>query len=241
MPASGTGPATTSANGWNTRLYWQWIGYNTIAFVTVLTAGFVLALLGSDALHLDLASGHVLVALLIATLGAILFGGVLGALQWLVVRQRVPLPRKVWITANVGPALLAWLLVIMPALINAQDTDGDVSTTYLLAASQSLALGPLLGLSQSMVLRGVTRRWAWWIGANLASWLIVDALIYLLGRLTSDLDVLTGDGSLVEIYLTLIATTPLTGRALLWVLAPSALTGPAAPSPPPPPPPPATT
>uniref|UniRef100_A0AAU3HWH8 Uncharacterized protein n=1 Tax=Streptomyces sp. NBC_01393 TaxID=2903851 RepID=A0AAU3HWH8_9ACTN len=69
MPASGTGPATTSASGWDTRLYWQWIGYNTIAFVTVLTAGFVLALLGSDALHLDLASGHVLVALLIATSG----------------------------------------------------------------------------------------------------------------------------------------------------------------------------
>jgi hypothetical protein len=165
------------------------------------------------------------VALLIATLGAILFGGVLGALQWLVVRQRVPLPRKVWITANIGPAVLARLLVIMPAVITAQDSDKDVSTTYLLAAGQSLALGPLLGLSQSMVLRNVTRRWAWWIGANLASWIVVDAVIYLLGRLAHDLDILTGDGSLVEIYLTLIATTPLTGRALLWVLAPSALTG----------------
>ncbi|MCX5259147.1 hypothetical protein OOK27_34290 [Streptomyces canus] len=140
-------------------------------------------------------------------------------------------PRKVWITANVGPALLAWLLVIMPAVISAQDTNGDVSTAYLLAASQSLALGPLLGLSQSLVLRKVTSRWAWWIGANLASWLIVDAVIYLLSRLTDDLDVFTGDGSLAEIYLTLIATTPLTGRALLWVLAPSALTAPRTPQP----------
>ena len=35
------------------------------------------------------------------------------------------------------------------------------------------------------------------------------------------LNVLTGDGSIAEVYLTLIATTPLTGRALLWVLAPS--------------------
>ena len=33
----------------------------------------------------------------------------------------------------------------------------------------------------------------------------------------------TADGSIAEVYLTLIATTPLTGRALLWVLAPSAL------------------
>ncbi|MFJ2934146.1 hypothetical protein ACIO8G_15410 [Streptomyces sp. NPDC087219] len=81
----------------------------------------------------------------------------------------------------------------------------------------------------AMVLRKVTSRWAWWIGANLASWLIVDAVIYLLSRLSEDLDVLTGKGSVIEVYLTLIATTPLTGRALLWVLAPSALTAPTSP------------
>jgi hypothetical protein len=34
------------------------------------------------------------------------------------------------------------------------------------------------------------------------------------------LSVVTGDGSIAEVYLTLIATTPLTGRALLWVLTP---------------------
>ncbi|MEU9435599.1 hypothetical protein [Streptomyces sp. NPDC048252] len=226
MAASGSRRETTSPSGWDSRLYWQWIAYNTIAFVIVLTAGFLLALLGDDALHLEVSSHHVVIALLVATLGAALFGGVLGALQWLVVRQRVPIPRKVWITANIGPALLAWLLVIMPAVIGAQDTDNDMSTAYLLAASQSLALGPLLGLSQSLVLRKVTSRWAWWIGANLASWLIVDAVIHLLSRLSEDLDVFTGDGSLAEIYLTLIATTPLTGRALLWVLAPSALIAP---------------
>lgn len=105
--------------------------------------------------------------MVIATLGAMLFGGVLGALQWLVVRERVPVPRRRWIVANIGPALLAWLLVILPAVINAQNSQEDVSTAYLLAASQALALGPLLGLSQSLVLREVTSRWAWWIGANL--------------------------------------------------------------------------
>ncbi|MFG2715704.1 hypothetical protein ACGFX2_34995 [Streptomyces goshikiensis] len=110
-------------------------------------------------------------------------------------------------------------------MISAQSSDQDVSMAYLLAASQSLALGPLLGLSQSLVLRKVTRRWKWWIGANLASWLIVDAALLLLSRLSGDLDVLRGDGAVAEVYLSLIATTPLTGRALLWVLAPAALTG----------------
>lgn len=224
MTAADSRRKTPSRSGWDTGLYWRWIAYNTIAFVVVLTVGFVLELLDDEVLHLDLASHHVVIALLVATVGAVLFGGVLGALQWLVVRQRVPIPRKVWITANIGPALLAWLLIIMPAVISAQDSHDNVSTAYLLAASQSLALGPLLGLSQSLVLRKVTRRWAWWIGANLASWLIVDAVIYLLSLLSNDLDVFTGNGSIAEIYLTLIATTPLTGRALLWVLAPSALT-----------------
>ncbi|MFI1152126.1 hypothetical protein [Streptomyces sp. NPDC020817] len=105
-------------------------------------------------------------------------------------------------------------------MIGAQDSHQPVSTAYLLTASQSLVLGPLLGLSQSLVLPKVTARWKWWIGASLASWLIVDAVIHLLSRGTADLDVLTGDGSLVELYLSLIATTPLTVRALLWVLAP---------------------
>ena len=61
------------------------------------------------------------------------------------------------------------------------------------------------------------------ISANLASWLIVNAVVYLLSQVFGGLNVLTGDGSIAEVYLTLIATTPLTGRALLWVLAPSAL------------------
>jgi hypothetical protein len=199
MTASGSDQPVVSANGWNTRLYWLWILYNAIAFVTVLTAGFLLALLGSDVLHLSLASGHVVVALLIATVGAVLFGGVLGALQWLVVRERVPVPRRVWITANIGPELLAWLLVIMPAVIEAQNSHKDASVAYLLAASQALAVGPLLGLSQSLVLCKVTSRWAWWIGANLASWLIVNAVVYLLSPVFGGLDVLTGDGSLAEV------------------------------------------
>ena len=70
-----------------------------VAFVTVLTIGFLLALLGSDVLQLTLASRHVLVGLVIATLGAVLFGGVLGALPRLVVQERVPVPSRRWIVA----------------------------------------------------------------------------------------------------------------------------------------------
>jgi hypothetical protein len=171
-----------ASSGWSARLYWQWILYNTVAFVVVLSAVVVLSWIGADLLQLDLANRSKLGALLVATLGALVFGGVLGALQWLVIRQRVPVPRKRWIVASVGPALLGWLFVILPAVISAEDNDTSVSGAYLLAASQTLALGPLLGLSQASALRPYTRRWAWWIAANIVSWLVVDAVFYLLSR-----------------------------------------------------------
>ncbi len=212
-----------ASNGWSARLYWLWILYNSVAFVVVLTAVAVLSWISADVLHLSLTNRSGLVALLVATAGALLFGGVLGALQWQVIHQRVPVPRKRWIVANVGPSLLGWLFVIMPAVISAQNTGASVSGAYLLAASQTLALGPLLGLSQASVLRGYTRRWAWWIAANIVSWLIVDAVFYLLSRWFDALDFTRNDGSVAQVYLMLIATTPLTGRMLLWVLAPSAV------------------
>ena len=55
------------------------------------------------------------------------------------------------------------------------------------------------------------------------SWLLVNAVILLLSRLVGGLSVITGSGSIAGVSLSLIATTPLTGRMLLWVLAPSAL------------------
>ena len=213
-----------SPTGWNTRLYWHWILYNSIAFIALLTAVAVMVWLGLDVLDLAVGDRNLLGALLVATFGALLFGGVLGSLQWLVVRERVPVPRRRWVVANVGPALLGWLLVIMPAVIQAQDAHQDVGVAYMLAVSQTLALGPLLGLSQAVVLRAYTPRWAWWIAANLVSWLIVDLVVVVIQHI-NPFDFSNGNGSIAELYLTLIATTPLTGRAILWVLAPSVVSG----------------
>ncbi len=215
--------ATSARNGWSARLYWQWILYNSVAFVVVLTAVLVLSWIGADVLHVSAANRSWLLALLVATAGALLFGVVLGALQWQVIRQRVPVPRKRWIVANVGPSLVGWLFVIIPAVTSAQNSGTSVSGAYLLAASQTLALGPLLGLSQAGVLRGYTRRWAWWIAANIISWIIVDAAFVLLSQWFDALDFTRQNGSVAQVYLMLIASTPLTGRMLLWVLAPSAL------------------
>ena len=58
-----------ASNGWSARLCWQWILYNTIAFVAVLTAVAVLSWMGADLLHLSFTNRSWLVALLVATAG----------------------------------------------------------------------------------------------------------------------------------------------------------------------------
>ena len=48
-------------------------------------------------------------------------------------------------------------------------------------------------------------------------------MFYLLSQWFNPLDFTRNNGSVAQVYLMLIATTPLTGRMLLWVLAPSAV------------------
>jgi hypothetical protein len=210
------------SNGWSARLYWQWILYNSVAFVVVLTAVAVLSWISADVLHLDLAHRNKLLALLVATVGALLFGGVLGSLQWLVIRERVPVPGSDGSWPASDPAL---------GLAARDHARGDQCSGLRPERQRRVharrqpdpGARTAAGLSQASVLRTYTRRWAWWIAANIVSWLIVDAVFYLLSQWFEALDFTRHDGSVAQVYLMLILSTPLTGRMLLWVLAPSAV------------------
>jgi hypothetical protein len=87
---------SVSSSGWSARLYWQWILYNTVAFVVVLTAVAGFRGIGADMLHVSWVDRSRVAALLVATVDALLFGGVLGALQWLVIRQACRFLGKVY-------------------------------------------------------------------------------------------------------------------------------------------------
>lgn len=219
---------TSEPLGWHARLFRQWVLYNALAFTIILATVYLLAGLSLDVTKQ--AAGRIVATLLIAVAGALLYGVVLGALQWRVVGQRIPIPRRRWIASCVGPGLLLWLLIVLPTAINTASSDGNVQAAYLTTVSQALALGPLLGLSQALALRPYTSRWAWWIAANVVSWLLVDAVIYLLSLIFGGLDFVRGNGSSVEVYVMLLLTTPLTGRWLLWVTAPPALKSPPTPA-----------
>ena len=215
---------TSEPLGWHARLFRQWVLYNAIAFTIILATVYLLA--GTSLDVTEQAAGHIVATLLIALAGALLYGVVLGSLQWRVIQLRITIPRKRWIIACVGPGLLVWLLIVLPSVTHAATSGGDVQVAYLLAVGQALGLGPLLGLSQAFALRPYTTRWAWWIAANVVSWLLVDALFYLLSLIFGGLNFVRGDGSTVEVYVMLLLTTPLTGRWLLFVTAQPALKSP---------------
>jgi hypothetical protein len=152
----------------------------------------------------------------------VLYGVFLGALQWRVLRERIPIPREAWVRAAVTPALVVWIAVVVPAGISAESSGDDIRVSYFLAISQALALGPLIGFSQAVALRPYTQRWKWWIAANFVSWLVAQALFYLVSLILDGFDFAHGHGSPLEAYLVLLAATPLSGRWMLWVTAPDA-------------------
>jgi hypothetical protein len=213
--------ATDPASGWDARLWGRWALSTAVAYTLILAVIVVLTSLGLDvtAAALD----HRFVGtLLIATFGAALYGFVLGALQWRVLRQRLPMPRQEWVRAAATPALVVWIVVVVPAGIAAENSGDDLRVSYFLAISQALALGPLIGFSQAVALRPYTERWKWWTAANLVSWLVAQALFYVISLILGGFDFAHGNGSPLEAYLVLLAATPLSGRWMLWVTAPDA-------------------
>ncbi|HET8651808.1 MAG TPA: hypothetical protein VFM13_04455 [Gaiellaceae bacterium] len=207
--------------GWHARLFREWVRYNALAFTIILGTVYLLA--GTSLDVTEQAAGRVVGTLSLAVAGAFGYALVLGALQWRVIRQRISIPRSHWIMTCIVPGLLAWGLVVVPPVVETATSSGDVQAAYLLAVSQSLAFGPLLGVSQAIALRPYTSRWAWWMGANVVSWCVVALVSQLLSLAFGGLDVMRGDGSAAEVYVMLLLTTPLMGRWVLWVTAQSAL------------------
>ncbi len=211
--------ATDPASGWDARLWRSWAFYTALAYTVILAIIWALAGLSLDLTRVAV-SHRAIGTLLIASGGAALYGAVLGRLQWRVLRQRVPIARRRWVSACVVPALIAWIVVVVPAGISADTSGHNLRVAYLLAVSQALALGPLIGFAQARALKPHTERWKWWIVANLISYLVVYAVFYLLSVIFGWFDFPEGEGTPLEAYIVLITTTPISGRWLLWVTAP---------------------
>ena len=91
---------TSEPLGWQARLYRHWVLYNALAFTIILATVYILSGLGLGVTRQ--AAGHIVASLLIAVTGALIYGVVLGSLQWRVLRQRIPIPRRKWIISCLG-------------------------------------------------------------------------------------------------------------------------------------------
>jgi hypothetical protein len=164
--------------------------------------------------------------LIIAAVGAGTQGIILGRWQWRVLRRRVPgLRRRRWVTATLVPAFFVWLAVISPAAVDILARGGDTLAAFGNAIVQALVLGPLIGLSQAAALRGHTTRWAWWLAANVVTYLS-GAGLYLFGSWLQEAWSLPGR---IPAFFPVVAIV-IHGAFMLWVTDP-AVTRHARPSP----------
>jgi hypothetical protein len=213
--------AQTSGDGaswWDGRLLGSWILVNGAAFLVIPVVAVLLERLASAATHDLVDDRRALAVLIIAAVGAGTQGVILGRWQWRLLRRRVPeLRRRRWVMATLVPAFFVWLAVISPAAVDILARGGDTLAAFGNGIIQALVLGPLIGLSQATALRGHTSRWAWWLAANVVTYLS-GAGLYEFGSWLQQALSLPGR---IPAFFPVVAFA-IHGAFMLWVTAPAA-------------------
>lgn len=165
-------------------LWLQWVGANAFGELAGL-GGVVVAVAALASLQAS-PSPLVLFAGMVA-LGA-MEGAVVGASQWLVVRQVLSaLHARVWIAATALGAAAAWALGMLPSTImtiagstGPQSAPPDIPTAAQvgLAAALGAVAGAVLAVFQWRALRRHVRHAIWWIPANAVAWALGMPLLF---------------------------------------------------------------
>jgi len=209
-----------SASWWDWRLFGLWVLVNGAAFVVIPVLAILLEHLASAATHDLVHDQRALAVLIIAAVGAGTQGVILGRWQWRLLHRRVPaLRRRRWVVATLVPAFFVWLAVISPDAVDILARGGDTLAAFGNGIIQALVLGPLIGLSQATALRGHTSRWAWWLAANVVTYLS-GAALYELGSWLQHVLSLPGR---IPAFFPVVAIA-IHGAFALWVTAPAAIT-----------------
>lgn len=205
-----------------------WVLANLVAEVFGLGLVGVLFLSG-----LESRIGVVPAAVLVVICGAVWEGGIVGSLQWMVLRRALPaLQWRAWAIATAIGAGVAWALGMVPSVVMSfvpdqssagagQGFDMAGSVMLLLAAAMGIALGSILSAAQWPVLRKHVPRAGWWIPANAGAWAAGMTLIFAGVGFIPDTGIMTP-----VVIATLIACLVLAGAmvgvihgfALIWLL-----------------------
>ena len=98
-------------------------------------------------------------------------GAVLGAAQWLVLREPLPsLSSREWIGATAGAAAFAWSIGMVPSSLGEAFSDLPVFVLVSAVAVGGVAILLSIGTAQAFVLRGLAERTWRWVVANVLAW-----------------------------------------------------------------------
>ncbi|WP_257455206.1 hypothetical protein [Archangium lipolyticum] len=200
----------------DTGFYRRWIVANGQAEAAGLGTTFVAGRLIAP--HLDQVTGVAAIlggALAAILLGTLLEGVLVGVLQERVLRQRLQgLRRGAWILATAAGAGLAWLLGMVPSTVMAlvstaspgpAPEEPGALVQYGLAMGLGLVAGPILGLAQWTVLRGVVPGAGRWLWANALAWAVGMPVIFM------GMDVVPWGGPFVLVTLAVYLVCGVTG------------------------------
>jgi hypothetical protein len=171
---------------WEWKLWLQWILANAVSETvglggTLLIGAFLLV-------KAEQTIGAVPAAALAVLAGTVIEGSVVGTAQWLVLRRPLKQMRwRVWVLATALGACVAWTLGMLPSTLLFSDPDTGAAAPsemsdlliYALAALMGLALGPILGVPQWLVLRRHLPKAGWWVLANALAWMVGMVVVFM--------------------------------------------------------------
>lgn len=156
--------------GASRTLWWHWVRANAVGELVGL--GLTGAVAAVAVLAIEPRWPLVAFGAVVAS-GAI-EGTVVGLAQWRVLRDRVDLSARRWVTATVVGALAAWAAGVTPSVLLSEaggtGTEPTLPVQLALAAALGLVAGPVLAGPQALALRGLVDRPWRWVAANAAAW-----------------------------------------------------------------------
>jgi hypothetical protein len=173
----------SARHGLDWGLWRRWVAANAFGELG-LAAALVVGL--SLAATVEARAGPWAAAAVAIAAGTLIEGLWVGLAQWWVLRRALPgLSRGAWLLATLIGGFVSWTFGMLPSTLMAgADQAGAAvagvsgATELILAALLGAAVGPVLGIPQSVALRKHVPKAAWWIVANSAAWALGMPVVF---------------------------------------------------------------